>query len=386
MTWIEQNLDAYRVIAEILNDLRPLVRQRLEFRFGKDWFKDGIPEETFDRLIRDKEREIAIDWYENRYQEVLNYAVFPDLFEIVTANAELFQPILNLAPSQSLLHTRFLELEVMRAKIGRAREISEAEITFLTTFHLRFRKSVQELSAGTNATEDPVEVDEPTEDREPAADHAAVDSPDSVEQAEESPSEADQTDEVDVEIEEPGASDGGATEEEPTEFTPPTPKKDRPPLRLAQPTASAEPNDPETETEETEPESEEEEKLAPFDEDTAVRETASAYVQRAMEANDSQAVLRRLYREVTGIAEGIWTTEAHPSTAVWDKVSTHTWYEENFSKLELRPLSDFYEIISQVRSRRQSGDAKPEIQSFLNESNFATVLLALRDMFQKNQI
>ena len=155
---------------------------------------------------------------------------------------------------------------------------------------------------------------------------------------------------------------------------------------MAKPTASAGPDDPGAETEATEPEPEKEEKFAPFDEDTEIRETASAYVLRAMEAKDSQAVLRRLYREVTGIAEGIWTTEAHPSTAVWDRVSTHPWYEENFSKLELRPQSDFYEIISQVRSRRQGGDAKPEIQTFLNESNFATVLLALRDMFQKNQI
>ena len=57
----------------------------------------------------------------------------------------LFGPILKLAPSQSLLNTRFLELEVMRSKIGRARQVGETEINFLTSFHLRFRRAVQEL-------------------------------------------------------------------------------------------------------------------------------------------------------------------------------------------------------------------------------------------------
>lgn len=132
MDWIDQNLDAYRVIAEILTDLRPLVRERIESKHGKEWFRDGIPEEVFERLIRNKEQEASIDWYENRYQEVISYAVFPDLFEIIIKNAGLFTPILKLAPSQSLLSTRFLELEVMRSKIGRARQVSESEINFLT--------------------------------------------------------------------------------------------------------------------------------------------------------------------------------------------------------------------------------------------------------------
>ena len=105
-----------------------------------------------------------------------------------------------------------------------------------------------------------------------------------------------------------------------------------------------------------------------------------------MEKGDDLTVLRELYREVTGIAEVIWTTEELPTTAMWERVSTNPWYEQNFSRLELRPLSDFYEIISQVREKRRAGVPKKQIQSYLNDSNFATVLLALRDMFQKNKI
>ncbi len=105
-----------------------------------------------------------------------------------------------------------------------------------------------------------------------------------------------------------------------------------------------------------------------------------------MEDGDDQAVLRELYREVTGIAEVIWTTNEIPTTGIWDRVSVTPWYESNFSKLELRPLSDFYELISQIRKKRRAGASKKDIQSFLNDSKFATTLLSLRDMFQQNSI
>jgi len=359
MEWIEQNLDAYRVIAEILTDLRPLVRERLEASLGKEWFREGIPESIFENLIENKEQEASIDWYENRYQEVISYAVFPDLFEIITANPGLFDPILKLAPSESLLNTRFLELEVMRSKIGRARQISEAEINFLTSFHLRFRKAVQEI-----AGEEPVTPAPRKEPEAKVADHSdhAPPTPESIE-IESPPKDPDTTETVVAELADaPG----------------------RPPMRRASPAA-----DSEKKKEQAEVAAPEESEPAPDSEiakEPAKRETPGAIVKRAMETGDDQAVLREVYREVTGLAEVIWTTNETPTTAIWDRVSTNTWYESNFSRLELRPLSDFYELIQQVKNKRKGGAPKSDIQSFLNNSNFATVLLSLRDMFQKNSI
>lgn len=351
MDWIDQNLDAYRVIAEILCDLRPLVRDRLEARHGKEWFRDGIPEQVFERLILNKEQEASIDWYENRYQEVISYAVFPDLFDIIIANPGLFDPILKLAPSESLLSTRFLELEVMRSKIGRAREISDAEINFLTSFHLRFRKAIEELEGA--------EVDTSAPPPRAAARTSAP------------------------------TTGAKRAEPEPT----PAQTAGRPPQRLASsraepaPSADEDPVQPGPVTIDVEEDEAPAPELPPdADQEAKPRETTSSIVRKAMESNDDRTVLRELYREVTGIAEVIWATEEIPTTATWDRVSTNPWYEANFSRLELRPLSDFYELISQVRAKRKAGAAKAEIQSFLNDSKFATVLLALRDMFQKNKL
>ncbi|MEX1308787.1 MAG: hypothetical protein AB1Z65_00035 [Candidatus Sulfomarinibacteraceae bacterium] len=368
MDWIEQNLDAYRVIAEILTDLRPLVRERLEARHGKEWFRDGIPTAIFERLIQNKEQEASIDWYENRYQEVISYAVFPDLYEIIIANPGLFDPVLKLAPSQSLLNTRFLELEVMRSKIGRARQVSEAEIGFLTSFHLRFRRAVQELIGDDSVRPAP---GKPTA-KPPKPEESAPEKPPERAAGPESPkvdSSADPDATETVVKETPGSSG-------------------RPPMRMASPASAGQAEDKaEAEVElEPEPDAARADGPAEAPGEPPPRETVGAILKRAMEKGDDRAVLREIYREVTGIAEVIWTTNEHPTTAVWERVSTNKWYEQNFSRLGLRPLSDFYELISQVREKRKGGAAKAEIQSFLNDSKFATILLALRDMFQSNNI
>lgn len=372
MEWIEQNLDAYRVIAEILTDLRPLVRERLEAKLGKEWFRDGIPESIFENLIENKEQEASIDWYENRYQEVISYAVFPDLFEIIIANSSLFDPILKLAPSESLLNTRFLELEVMRSKIGRARQISESEINFLTSFHLRFRRAVQELTGEEPVTPAPRKEPE-TKDR--PGDDAVTKQANVTDQSDQAPPTPES-----LEIE-PPPEDPDTTETVVAELAD-TPG--RPPMRRASPAA-----DSEKKKEQAEVAAPEESESAPDSEtpkEPAKRETPGAIVKRAMASGDDRVVLREVYREVTGIAEVIWTTNETPTTAIWDRVSTNTWYESNFSRLELRPLSDFYELIQQVKNKRKGGAPKSDIQSFLNNSNFATILLSLRDMFQKNTI
>ena len=370
MDWIDQNLDAYRVIAEILTELRPLVRERIETRHGKEWFRDGIPESVFENLIRNKEQEASIDWYENRYQEVISYAVFPDLIEIIMANPGLFDPILKLAPGQSLLNTRFLELEVMRSKIGRARQVSETEINFLTSFHLRFRRAVQEMKG--LPVEATIEGATPTEAA--GGFSGQLNTPATKVSADPRPPAKHES------IPEAGTSDEGPAAAD----SPPAP--DRPPQRMASARTEAE-AEPAVEFE-VEPEGVAEVDAGAVDDDgnPKQRETIAAILKRAMETNDDQTVLREVYREVTGIAEVIWTTEEIPTTVIWDRISTNPWYEASFSRLELRPLSDFYELISQVRAKRKSGTSKAEIQSFLNDSKFATTLLALRDMFQKVKI
>jgi outer membrane biosynthesis protein TonB len=371
--WLEQNLDAYRIIAEILKDLRELLRASLEKNHGKEWYKSSLPEGLLEQLVQIKEQEKAIDWYESEYQEIMSYAVFPDLLNILEANADAFPAIMDLAPTGALLHARFLELEVMRSKLGRARPISDTELAFLGTFHLRFRRAIDDLrsatpdkaeSAGPSAPkEDPQPPQPPATTLPPAKEQAPVQPPAPTPEPEKpTPAEAKEDD--------------------------PEPTAERPPQREAQSdvdqgsgapdkVGSAQTGDPAPPPADATAEPAADEESAP------PQETS---FEESLENGDDRAILRALYLEVTNTAEGIWTKEVLPNTQVWDLVRASVWYEDGFSRLGLKPVSDFYEIMSKVDAKMRKGATKPELQEELKKSNFAQILLALRDMFQSHAI
>lgn len=384
MDWLEQNLDAYRIIAEILDDLRETLRGRLDRIHGKEWYKTGLPPGILERLVERKEQEKAIDWYESEYQQIMSYALFPDLLEILEHNDDAFPQIVGLAPTSALLNARFLELEVMRAKLGRARPISETELSFLGTFHLRFRKAIenhraqQESAASAEPAAAPAAQQEappqqpaperplppPVEPVKPPDDMAppAAPTPPTAEAADPPPAEREP---------DPPPADTTVDEAAPTAAVNPEP--------VPEPSAEAPPEAPRRVPGDPIPESAE-------DDDPSSEVPRDLTFQDALEAGDDQTILRELYKEVTTIAEGIWTKDIPPPARIWQLVSVSDWYEKGFSDLGLRPLSDFYDIISKVDRKMREGAAKDQLQDFLKEVNFAQTLLALRDMFQKNHI
>ena len=386
MEWLEQNIDAYRIVSEILGELRLIVRQRLEQIHGEEWYKKGLPEDVFKRLIAAKEREKSIDWYEGQYQEIMDYAVFADLLEILEHSPEAFPSFTGLAPSTSLLNARFLELDVMRAKLGRARPISETELSFLGTFHLRFRKAAQEAKEGSNDVLPPPE--QPQEEAEVPAPEPevisepkleAVSPPEPVEEvqppaAPSSPRRAVQTDVGSATT----STSARARAEEASDSEAADPisqvEDDNPTDVLRDESADVEETDAPPPAKPTGPVDEISKTIGP------------KKLDEALSTNDHRTVLRELYREVTGIAEGVWSSEVTPAPMVWEQVTASDWYERNFSRLGLQSLSVFYEVTAKVDKKVRAGAERKELQEFLKETNFAKTLLSLRDMFQANNI
>lgn len=363
MEWLEQNIDAYRIVAEVLTELREAVKNGLKAKYGDTWYRDGLPAGLLDRLVAAKEREQAIDWYESHYQQVMDYAVFPDLLEILEENAETFPGIMGLAPSTALLHARFLELEVMRAKLGRTRPISETELSFLGTFHLRFRRAMREEENTQRGKGDPGSGNRPEAASSAKRSRTPSSAPIAVELTEN--------------------ENGNVTALEASVVKPAEGKKPGPPKRPVQTSAGQGDRQDQEPRPEPAPEPEGD---APTDEDNGGFEGGPKKLARALDDNNHAAVLRQLYREVTAIAEGIWTNDMIPAPLVWEQVTAHDWYELNFSRLSMQPLSEFYEVISKVDKKTTAGIAKDELQEFLKEVNFAKILLSLRDMFQNTNI
>jgi outer membrane biosynthesis protein TonB len=398
--WLEQNLDAYRIIAEILKDLREVLRTELERRDGKEWYKAGLPDGLLDRLVEIKEQEKSIDWYESEYQQIMGYAVFPDLLQILELNAEDFSQIMQLAPTTALLNARFLELEVMRSKLGRARPISDTELAFLGTFHLRFRKAIDDFraaspadrAAAAGAVASP-QVKPPAPaapEPEPAPEPVPEPAPEPAPEPEPEPAVEPEPD-ADLLVEE-ALEPVDVVEEPPAEDAKEETAPQGPPQRPVQAAADA-PTDDEAiaEAEGATPDTDaieviEEGATAKDGAGASEAEQAEMTIEEALEKDDRAYILRALYQEITNTAEGIWSKDVLPMRNVWDKVSTSNWYEQNFSQLGLKPVSDFYEIMSKVDSRMRQGASKSDLQDYLKQSNFARVLLSLRDMFQGHEI
>jgi hypothetical protein len=359
------------------------VRQRLEEIHGEEWFRVGLPDEVFKRLIAAKEREKSIDWYEGQYQQIMDYAVFADLIEILEHNPEAFPAFMGLAPSSALLNARFLELDVMRAKLGRARPISETELSFLGTFHLRFRKAAEEArheeapsaapeSAATEAAEAAAEA--APKKKAPAAATPPSDEPVSDEKPKPAgrPRRAVRTDvETATTTREAQARHG---EQQAGAARAAAKAEDDIPTNVLRGVGSSA-DIRAVEKPGREAEGREKPKLI-----------GPKKLQEALDTNDHRTVLRELYREVTAIAEGVWSSEISPAPLVWEQVIASDWYERNFSRLGLQPLSVFYEVTTKVDKKVRSGADRKDLQEFLKETNFAKTLLSLRDMFQANNI
>jgi hypothetical protein len=376
MEWLEQNIDAYRIVSEILGELRMTVRQRLEQVHGEAWYKKGLPEEVFKRLIAAKEREKSIDWYEGQYQEIMDYAVFADLIEILEHKPEYFPSFMGLAPSTALLNARFLELDVMRAKLGRARPISETELSFLGTFHLRFRKAAQE------AKEEEGQLPPPSEPT-PEESKEAV-GPVPVPEPEPKPTAVPPPDDAPVSASRPqrrvqtgfNSSTAASSAQADTKASNASPGvEDETPTKVLRDEDSAA---------EQSGEGAEAQPSQTIDESSNT--VGPKKLEEALATNDHRTVLRELYREVTAIAEGVWSSEVTPAPLVWEQVTASDWYERNFSRLGLQPLSVFYEVTAKVDSKVRAGAERKDLQEFLKETNFAKTLLSLRDMFQANNI
>jgi hypothetical protein len=345
MEFLQLNLDAYRIVAEILNELRAALREDLESQFGKQWFRTGLSEDVFKRLVGRKERETAIDWHDREYQELLDFMGFGDLVDILDNNPDCLKFLSSLAPSKALLHARFLELEVIRRRLGMTRPISESELSFLGNFHLRLHRAMNQPA-------------EATKEAKPADAEHITDA-----------SEALRADESDEHAEKPRTKDRSKEPREPSNVTP-----IRPPAPATTDTVGA------GQAAALAP------KAEPAAEVERVPMSRHERVKKGLARGDRQTVLSELYTEVTELAEGLWSSSGGGDTPVWDVVRESDWYEDSFSNLGLKPLSDFYEILVSLQNQREDGMSNDELQGFLKERNFAQVLLALRDMFQRNRI
>jgi hypothetical protein len=289
--------------------------------------------EIRDFLVQRQAREASINWNLSDAVDVLDFAGFLNLYEVICANDLLLQRFLPLAPDPSVLRIRFLELDTILNRIAYARPISEGDLGFLVSFDERLRKT-----STTPPTAEEIAAAKARPPKIVAAPPPAVEVP-------------------------------------PTPAPRPTPPPPKPPVQEAPaapppPAPAAPPPGP-----------------APAPAVEAAAPAAPEFGPRELEAAlkraDDKTILAALYQEVTALADGLWNGSIQSQQAkTWEKVRESQWYHDRFAKLGLKPISDFFGLFETAKEKTSSGTSKSDLQEFLKEHNFVQVLLALKSLFK----
>ncbi|MEW6337189.1 MAG: hypothetical protein AB1625_07285 [Acidobacteriota bacterium] len=326
MAKLDLNLDAYRLIAECLHRIRQVLREELRALHGDDWAEAGLPEELRENLSLRRSHEASINWHLSDSADLLDYAGFSNIYDVVAASPDILRRFASLAPDPNVLRIRFLELDTILNRIAFIRPVTDTEMGFLVSFDERLRK----VAAGPSPAERPAKpAPEPTR---PAP-----------------------------LPERPRPAEPPAAEERPAKDTKPAPKAAS---KIAPAAAPPKPS--------------------PAPEKTSEAPVADGAFEDALAGGKDPVILSSLYREITSLADGLWSHGAPAAPHVWEKVRESEWYNQHFAQLGLKPVSDFYALVEEARDRMLTGISRSELQELLKERNFAQVLLSLRELFKQH--
>ena len=326
VTGRDSNVEAYQVMAEIVNTVRRIVHRGLEKVSGKTWYLDGCPPGLFERLVERKEIEIATGRFDDEYQELITFASLEDLAEIIEFNNDLAKLLTAIAPKDTTLADRLREIEVLRLKLEAAIPFDDSDIDDLLEYHQDFREA---LTRGKQRT-------------------------------------------------------GGAT---PTPTPPPPPKPEEPPAE--DPDTEVTEVD-ELRAEDVVPVPDQNIAVAEADlsvpSGQSIDSEEALEVERAMVAEDDVEVLRVLHREVMSVAEAVYQRDLDRTHPVWEMLISRGWYDLKKAGMELAPLEHFYEVAEEARKRQREGADLDELKAYLEEAEFTKLLLSLREMFMRHKL
>lgn len=114
----------YALIYCFENSVRSLLSERMSERHGPGWWGKNVPKKIRDMAETRQKDALDNSWLEGQKQDVLGFAEFGHLADIVIANWEDFS---DLIPSQHWLKQRFDELEKTRNFIAHNRLLLPAE-------------------------------------------------------------------------------------------------------------------------------------------------------------------------------------------------------------------------------------------------------------------
>jgi len=317
-------------MAEILVTVRRIVHRGLEKVFGKTWYLDGCPPGLFERLVERKENEIAINRFDDEYQELISFASFDDLAEIIDFSEDVAKLLAAIAPKSTSIADRLRKIEALRLKLAATAPFDDTDIDNLLEYHQDFREALARRIKKLDDTA-PAHVPAPTVDKPATVDISPGHGVGSQETA---------VDELRVEDVAPSLEHTTAV------------------VEVEPPASNGQMDD-------------SEEVLA---------------AERAVVSGDDVEVLRIIHREVMSVAEAVYQRDVDRTHPVWEMLRTSGWYDLKKAEMALAPLEDFFSAADEAQNRQRSGADLDELKTYLEETEFSKLLLSLREMFLRHKL
>jgi hypothetical protein len=323
---------------------------------------------VFRRLVVRKENETPLDRFSGDYEELMTYANFRDLSDIIVGNDVLKDRLTILEPRDGAsLLDRLHELEEMRRSISSGKPADKGDEARLKEYFEEFRSAIKGAKAPPPDT--PKSASEPAGS---SSDEETLDSifgEDEPPRPAEAPSPTPHPGRLVVKVSSSGLHKAAEKSESP-------PKAD-PPSKPTKSWTSADAAVGSIETPVTHvsvrPGPEEPGPEGPVEE--------AERVEKALREKDDAAILKALHVEVTEIADGMLRRDPKHGHFVWEVVGRRGWFEENREEFKLDPLERFYGLADTFLEAFASGAKSSELKKILADAAFSKMLLGLREVF-----
>jgi len=104
-------IQAYVILYVLENRLRIFIKEKLEEKYGQEWWEKGISYKIKRNCINRKSKELESPWHDVEEAHLLWYITFEELENIIQVNWDIFQPYFK---DQHVIIGKLKELEIPR--------------------------------------------------------------------------------------------------------------------------------------------------------------------------------------------------------------------------------------------------------------------------------
>jgi len=123
--------EAYAILYLLENRLREFIEDKLEERFGVNWWEESVSREIRENCEKKRKKETESPWHEVKESHPLWYTDFHEIQSIIQTKWEVFQPYFH---DQHTVIGRLSELEIPRNTIAHNRLLEKTELERLRIF------------------------------------------------------------------------------------------------------------------------------------------------------------------------------------------------------------------------------------------------------------